>query len=168
MVLLIMVVAVSYIQAVLRQTKADNSFQLGRRSNQTEILALQSATDSLKTRLGRQEVIHAESLLQRDKLLQKNVDSLSGIIGAQEQTLIKIKKNAATVKPAAAQNPVDTEKRHRELLAYYTKKYESLPADLTEYERKIAISEIRLETAAKYSLSLAEFNRIRESQKFKY
>ncbi len=167
-VLLIMVVAVSYIQAVRRQTKVDNSFQLGKKSSQIEVLALQSAADSLRTRIGQQEVVHSESLLQRDKLFQQNVDSLAQIIGAQQQDIVEMKMKKAPTKPSVTQNTADADKRHRELLAFYKKRFDSLPLDLTEYERKVAVSEIRQETATKYTITLVEFNRIRDRHKLNY
>jgi len=167
-VLLILIVAVSYIQAVRRQTKVDNSFQLGIKASQKDVLELKSATDSIKTLMGDLEVKHGESLLVRDKIFQKNVDSLSKIITVQEKSIIELKKKGKTDKPSTSQNQIDFERRHRELLAYYKKRYEALPADLTECERKVAISEIRQETAGKYSITSSEFNRIRELYELTY
>jgi len=159
LILLILIVAVSYIQAVMQQKKADNSFWLGRKSNQQEMLALQNEAESLKTRMGEQEILHAETLLQRDKMIHSNVDSLSKIIESQKNSITELKK-----KTEAA----ESDQRHRELLTYYKKRFESLPTDLTEYERKIAISELRQETADKYAISLVEFNRLREKFKLNF
>ncbi len=167
-VLLLMIVAVSYFQSERRQTKVDNSFVLGKKASQKEILALQSAADSLTTRIGEQEVIHAESLLQRDKEMSQHLDSLAAIISTQQQSLAEIKKKGTTGKATVAQKTTDSKKRHQELLAYYKKRFESLPGDLTEYERKVAVSEIRQETAQKFSITLTEFNRIREAYKLNF
>lgn len=167
-VLLLLIVAVSYIQAVRKQAKTDNSFQLGVKSSQKEVLELKSATDSIKTLMGELEVKHGESLLVRDKSYQKNVDSLANIITLREKSLTELKKKSQSSKPAATQSQTNSEKLHRGLLAYYKKRYESLPTDLTKFERKVAISEIRQETAGKYSLTTSEFNRIRELYKLTY
>jgi len=130
-VLLIMIVAVSYIQAVRSQAKVDTSFQLGRKSSQ-------------------------------------NVDSLINISSFQRQSVTDLKKKGPAVKTAVSRNTIDIDKRHRELLAYYKKRYDTLPSNLTEYERKVAISEIRQETASKYLITIAEFNRIRELHKLNF
>ena len=167
-VLLLMIVAVSYIQAVRRDAKVDNSFILGKRASEKEVLELKSAADSLKTKLGEQEVIHAESLLVRDKMLRRNQDSLANIIILQEKSISELKKKASSPVSQASKGAANSEKLHRELLAFYKKRFESLPNDLSEYERKVAVSEIRQETADKFSISLAEFNRIRETNKLNY
>ena len=167
-VLLILIVAVSYFQAVRRQAKVDNSFILGKKTNQKEILELQSATDSLTTKIGQQEVIHAESLFQIEKQVQRKTDSLAEIISSQQQSLLELKKKGTPVKLAVMQKSVDSEKKHKELLAYYKKRYESLPIDLSEYEHKVAVFEIRQETSQKYAISLTEFNRIREAYKINF
>lgn len=167
-VLLIMIVAVSYIQAVRRQSKTDNSFQLGVKSSQKEVLEHKSAADSIKTIMGELEIKHGESHLVRDKSYQRDIDSLSNIITLQEKSLIELKKKNKSAKAVVSQSQTNSGKLHRELLAYYKKRYESLPSDLTEYERKVAISEIRQERAGKYSLTTSEFNRIRELYKLTY
>jgi len=164
-VLLLMIVAVSYFQAARRQSKIDNSFILGKKTSQKEILALQSATDSLTTKIGRQEVIHAESLFQREKQVQRNTDSLAEIISSQQQSITELKKKRTPVKSTVVQKSAESEKKHKELLSYYKKRYESLPTDLSEYELKVAVFEIRQETSQKFSITLTEFNRIREAYK---
>lgn len=163
LVLLLTIIAVSYIKAVRQQEKVDRSFQLGQKASEREVLVAKSEVDSLITKLGKQEVAHAESLLSRDKFLQKNMDSLTQVIEAEEQKIENLQK-----KSTSAQQSNSSENRHRELLAYYKKRYESLPGDLSEYERKVAVSEIRQETAKKYSISVAELNRLRERYKLNF
>ena len=165
-ILLIMVVVVSYIKAVRQEGKVERSFQLGKKSSQHEVIAVRSQADSLKTRLGQQELVHGESLWVRDKLMRKNLDSLSSVIKDQSAIIIDLKEKAN--KSTAAQKTSITETRHRELLAFYKKKYKSLPRDLTDYELKVAVSEIRQETADKYSISISELNRLREKNNLNF
>jgi len=167
LVLVIMIVAVSYIQAVRRQEKVDNSFQLGKKVSQQEILKLESRADSLRTQLGNLNVVYGDSLLAIDKSRQRSADSLAELISTQEKSITELKKKVGA-KPAVSKKSDNASKRHLELLACYKKRYESLPSDLTEYERKAAVSELRQETASKYSISLVEFNRIRNSYKVTY
>jgi hypothetical protein len=162
-----MVVAVSYIQAVRRQAKVDYSFQLGKKSSQKEVIALESRADSLRTRLGEREVEFADSMMARDQSSRYKADSLTAVISEKDKSISVLKKKT-TIKNSVSQKPADSEKRHRELLAYYKKRYEALPTDLTEYELKVAISEIRKETAEKYALTISEFNRIRETNQLSY
>ena len=165
-VLLILVVAVSYIKAVRQEERVDSFFQLVKKTTQLEVLAIQSKADSLRTRLGQQEVGHSESVLVRNKLMQKNLDSLSGVIKDKSATITDLKKK--TAKSTSAQKSNDTQHRHRELLAFYKKRYQSLSRDLTDYELKVAVSEIRQETASKYLISLTELNRLREKYNFNF
>ena len=163
-----MIVAVSYFQAVRRQHKVDNSFILGKKTSQKETLALKSAADSLTARIGQQEVVYAESLFQREKQMQRNTDSLAENISSQQQSITEFKKKGTRVKPAAPSKSAESDNKHKELLAFYKKRYESLRADLSEHELKVAVFEIREETSQKYFLTLTEFNRIREAYKINF
>jgi len=57
---------------------------------------------------------------------------------------------------------VDSTEMTKNVLAFYGKLYEDLPKDLTPYERKVALYEISLKTAAEYSLTIAELKAICE------
>ncbi len=48
----------------------------------------------------------------------------------------------------------------RQIAKYYRERFDSLPANLTEYERTVAIAELKYETAAHFSISLSEFEKI--------
>ena len=48
------------------------------------------------------------------------------------------------------------------------KRYRNLPKDLTAYERRVALSEIREESADKFRITVAELNRIRKANKLTY
>jgi hypothetical protein len=125
-----MVVAVSYIQAVRKQIKAENTFQIGVASVQKEKI-----------------------------LLGGEPDSLMSMLHSQEST---ISKSPYSMRKSYL------DKRLRQLLAYYKKRYQSLPSSLSASERQIAIAEIRKETAARYSITTFELDQLREYYRIPY
>lgn len=167
-VLLIMIVTVSYLQAVRRQAKVDNSFQLGVKSNQKDDLEQRSFTDSLETGMGEQEVVQDGNPLQHDKLFNKDSDSLTNIINMQNPPISELMKKEEDIEVTDTVGKAGTERSHLELLAYYKERYDSLPKDLSENKRNKAISEIRQETANKFSITIVELNRIRHLYKLNY
>lgn len=114
LVLLILIVGASYLQAIIKQSKTDNSFRISKKVNPSQLATTQSNLN-----------LHTETKAVRS---QSNIDI-----------------------------------HHWELLAFYKKRYESLPSNLGRAQRRMAISQIRQETAEKYSLTLPEFNHIREA-----
>lgn len=117
------------------------------RDSVAQLLSLRRAGDSASARLA------------------KMVDSLDSLTEAREGTIQSLKQKVQLAeagkkgggRPVAAR-PVNS---HRDILRYYQSRYASLPADLTPYERQVAIRELRGETAKKFALTTAEFERIR-------
>jgi len=54
----------------------------------------------------------------------------------------------------------ESDSHRRRIADYYRDRFDSLPANLTEYERTVAIAELKYETAAHFSISLSEFEKI--------
>jgi hypothetical protein len=71
-------------------------------------------------------------------------------------------------KTATATKSDATSQKHKEILAYYKQRYQGLPNDLSAYERRIALSEIRQESADKFKISVTELNNIRKAYKLSY
>lgn len=111
-----MIVGASYLQAIIQQSKTDNSFRISKKVNPSQLATTQSNLN-----------LQTETKAVRS---QPNIDN-----------------------------------HHWELLDFYKKRYESLPPNLGRVQRRMAISQIRQETAKRYSLTLTEFNRIREAYK---
>ena len=169
-VLLVLIAAVSYLKAVRDQDKTVDSFESGRKSSEMKALTLAGDIDSLQQYIGQQNVILAESLTIQQKVYLKELDSMADIVDSKDfkinelnqelQQTSKERSRALSSKPKSD--------KHQELLAYYKKRFESLPGDLTNYERKVALTEIRQETARKYSMSITDLNKIREKNNIDY
>jgi len=60
------------------------------------------------------------------------------------------------------------ERTQEQILSYYKKRYRALPKDLSPYEKRVALAEIRDETAQKFSIPLSELDEIRTDNELDY
>ncbi len=168
--LLVLVVAVSYLKAVRDQDKVEESYEKGQKASEFKALALESDVDSLHQYIGKQNVMYAESLTNQQVSHRRQIDSIAEIVDSRDGKISELdqelKDTRGATKTVLGSKPKLT--KHQELLSYYKKRFQSLPTDLTNYERKVAITEIRQETARKYSMSISELNRIREKNNLDY
>ena len=168
--LLILIAAVSYFKAVRDRDKSADSCESCRKSSEMKALALAGDIDSLKHYIGQQNVTLAESLTIQQKAYLKELDSLAELVDDKDFRITELNKKLkqTSKKKRSALSSKPKSDKHQQLLAYYKKRYESLPGDLTNYERKVALTEIRQETARKYSMSIADLNKIREKNNIDY
>ncbi len=77
-----------------------------------------------------------------------------------------------TAKPVEATRQSEVEaadsKLREKVLTYYGKLYEDLPKDLTSQERKVALYEISIKTAAEYSITMPQLKVICENYYLSY
>ncbi len=157
-----------YYQSSQRSDAQKAAYQTGYVKGSDEQRPHVLAADSLRDSLAKLESEKRQRDTAYRNLLEVN-DSLEALANSQSTKIDDLSKSvrlAATTskgtgKPAIAK-PVTS---HSQALAYYKKRYESLPGDLTSYERQVAVREIRLETANKFSLSLSEFEELRTAEK---
>jgi len=163
-VLLVLIIAVSYLKAVRDRDKTDDSFESGRKSSEMKALALAGDIDSLQQYIGQQNVTLAESLTIQQKAYLKELDSMANIVDSKDFKINELNQQLkqASKKKSTARSSKPEYDKHQELLAFYKKRFESLPGDLTNYERRVALTEIRQETVRKYSMSVTDLNKIRE------
>ena len=165
-ILLGLVIGVSYLKNVRALERDQEATEEGRLEAQTEIAEQVQQVDSLKVVLGEKEVEHANAMTSREVEHSSEVDSLYDVIEAQE------KKLAAEPKPASTQMPATEKKRQptleEKVLSHYKKQYQTLPQDLSSYERKIALGELREETAAEFKISLEKLHKIRKDNNLTY
>lgn len=177
-VLLAVLFGIVFIKTGRDQAKVDEAFQQGVAKAQLEVAAYQKQLESLRVAGDQTRLAWSDSVRVRDSILTYYRDSTSQIIIAQADRIKELQKKARpSIKSAlktgatagAAKNdttaPVN---RHAQILSYYKNRYRELPADLSDYERKAALSEIRQETAARFSVTLTELNEIRKTYKLDY
>lgn len=173
--LLSIVIAVSYIKGVRGDSERQAAVSASKQAA-IQLEQYEDNVDSLRSLIGQMDYSYAESLSQRDLEYGLMIDSLFDALDSVECELDSHLLASADADPALAETepmavaqPAEIDGKTAEalrarttkILDYYTKKHRDLPADLTEYERKVSLYEIRLETARKYEITLTELKRIR-------
>jgi hypothetical protein len=195
LLLLSVVVAVSYIKSV-RGNESEASSE--GRVEETSEPAVQSQTsdaadpglvlpdelveygdniDSLHSLIEQMDHRFAESLAQRDLDYGQRIDSLFDVLDSVECELdshnlvlsdVAIAQGEVVESETSPEEVVAQKSRSDEVIEFYKKQYASLPGDLTAYERKVSLYEIRLETAKKFRMTLTELKQMREESGVTY
>ncbi len=164
LVLLLVIVAVSYVKVSRLETRTAEAYQAGHAEASEKMADINELFDSALYVLEQQQVEAAESVLAREFAYRHTVDSLLETIVTKEQLVDSFQ--AALQRPAVS--TTDSQSKDDRILSYYKARYLSLPKDLTDYERRVALTEIRQETARKFSISLKELKKLREANKLAY
>lgn len=165
-VLLVIIVAASYFRSVRDQSSRQKLYQdgLDKGSQQTQLY--QSRADSLHDLMVIHDSLNADSIFRLTQAHQSETDSLTQVITARDQALLQAaqKKKTSTLKaPAKPRQPdtLQTSLKHSEILTYYKRRLAELPKDLSDYEKKIALDEVKEETSRKFSIDVKELEKIR-------
>ncbi|MCP4684515.1 MAG: hypothetical protein GY867_03605 [bacterium] len=133
---------------------------------------LRSQVDSLAGLVVRKDSALAESVAVHDGLYAGEIDSLTEKIQSQEVQISdlngQLAKNKKATQVAVKKKSQKPDKKHLEILSYYKKAVTDLPGDLSAYERRIALSEIRNETAQKFAITVSRLNSIRKDNNLEY
>lgn len=172
LILIAALVGVVYLKSERSTQRRENivreSFQAGASAGEK----YKGQADSLNELVGLQDSLMAESMAVRDQLHASEVDSLNQTIESQEQKIAdlnsQLKASQSAPKLTAKASSSSSTSKHREILEDYKKAVSDLPGDLSAYERRVALSEIRNETARKYAISLAQLNSLRKENNLDY
>lgn len=160
-----------YYQHSQREVAKSSAYQTGYAKAADDQRPATLAADSLRDSLERLSSLRHErdSSYFQMVLLVDSLDSLAAARGAKIDTLNR-RMQQATLAQKGSGRPVASKplQGHAEVLAYYKKRYEALPRDLTPYEQQVSIREIRLETAKKFAISLTELENIRQAGKLTF
>lgn len=173
-ILVCLLAGVSYIKSVRTAAGEEEAFRQGRREAITEAVVDLNLADSLKNELGQQTVAFADSLIEQGRQYNRILDSLSEtlITGADSISRLNRELEASLKKRADFTQRKSTaskaEIRDQKILADYQKRYKSLPTDLSKYELKVALSELRSETADKFGISLRQLSDLRKKANLQY
>jgi hypothetical protein len=182
-VLLAIVAAVIYVQFSRNEERQSAAFRRGFRggvdslkNNQPDFDSVAALVSHERQALAEYKAAIADTLTRRDSLYARTVDSLSDKIEAQKADLGKLKQKAlASKSPAAgvkkgATQPTDSSAgaSHKEILDHYKEAMAKLPTDLSPYEYQVAVTEIRTETAAKFSITVDRLNEIRKANHIEF
>lgn len=167
-ILFAVVVLVSYIKSDLSAARIDTN-PVAAQENQTG----DPAVDSIRVIVEEPEsqsgttiadTTPGESLTSSTNDLQDTTaDSLPAVEIEPEEMVTPPVQSKQSAPPKAAQ--VDSAKL---VIEYFQKRMASLPDDLTSYERRVAIKELRDETCEKFKITPAEFNEFAREKNLAY
>ena len=163
--LLSLLIAISYTQITRQNKKSEQAYLKGKRENIRAATEAQELADSLRYHIGQQEVTYADSLVALEMTRQSEVDSLSHTIDSLADILAASKQST---KQGSRILTHEEAALHDKVLSYYENRYKALPGDLSEYEKRVALNEIRDETARHFNITVAELNNIRKSNEINY
>lgn len=165
-----LIVGIAYVKdrrdSESRQEVYAEGLHEGRKSGEEERRLL----DSLQDRVRDVEQALTDSTARQAEAFADRFDSLTLELARRDSMLEDSGQKAGG--PASGTPTVDSLEivRQRELtiLAHYKQLYLALPADLSAYEKRVALDEIRQKTAMKYNVSLTELNRLRDRHNISY
>jgi len=176
-VLLVVIVGLTWMNYQRGQDKVIAGQNEVRKQSSKQIAAITLHADSLTTLLGAQQTAFGDSLIRKDSKYLAKIDSLEEAIEAREKLVADLKlavksksKPTQTASVPKKQPAVSdaTLKQHLEILSYYQNRFKTLPTDLSEYERKVAVKEIRQETMDKFAITAVQLDRIRSDNNLSY
>jgi hypothetical protein len=183
--LLAVVAAVSYIKSV-RGTSGgnDGSSAGGTQGNALSYAGDEGIDDYAETIDSLRRVIDARDSLVADSLeagrlawgrkvdsLFEKLDSLDCLIDELYLARAAADSSEAEADSVAAVDSAAlaaAEAQREEIVEHYRRLYEDLPDDLSAYERRVALYEIRLQTARHYDISLGRLKEIRSESGLSY
>lgn len=182
LLLLSLVVAVSYIKGV-RGNSADDG-QSGRHGSElatspdNELTSYESNLDSLKGLVEIQSDSFSVMLTEQRIHYGRRIDSLFDLLDSVECQLDEMKLADAVSDSAESADLVARQKEavaesarvalEGEIVDYYKGLYSELPGDLSSYERRVSLYEIRLQTAKEYGITLSQLKEIRNTNDLTY
>lgn len=169
--LIIALVAVSYYNANRTDIRTKQRYQDGYAKGTSEAVVQKARADSIQSAMSQARGQYEDSLKILTLSHSAVVDSLTQTIAAKDKELAKqaerrklaSHKNGDTGKSKSAVTKSGV--THAQILEYYRGKLKALPADLSAYERSIALAEIRDQTARKFAITAKDLQKIREANK---
>ena len=180
LLLLVVVVGLTWMNYQRGQDKIKAGQAEVQKKAAKEMATVTSQTDSLTTLLGAQQSAFGDSLIRKDSKYQAVIDSLEQAMQTRDKQVADLKLAAKTKpkptqtastqkkKPATTVVTDEAAKRHLEILTYYRNRFKTLPTDLSEYERKVAVNEIRQETMEKFAITSVQLDRIRSDNNLNF
>ncbi len=160
------------------QSKVDEAFRQGVAKAQSEVAAYQKRAESLRVSTDQARLAWADSLRRHDSVFTAYRDSVREVIASQTDQIKQLQKKTrtstktstggATASATKSKTTAAVPNKHLEILTYYKNRYQTLPGDLSAYERKAALNEIRQETITKFSISMADLDQLRKANKLDY
>lgn len=158
-----LLVGISYVNSTRSQAKLTKQYDQGYESGSQESRVALQRADSLEAVVDRTTSSYQDSLNAIRSESATASDSLGMVIAQKDLEITRLKERARAVKTqksAAKATAPSTSTQHTQILDYYKRRLAGLPKDLSEYERKVALAEVRDETVKKFAITIAELDKI--------
>ena len=168
--LIAVLVGVSYVKSIRGQSAKQEAHRQGVRESSIDLSVEQQRVDSLRQVITFRELEFADSMTAQQIKSAVIIDSLEDISRDQTARISDLQSKLQTTQKTASAKAKsdDSAARERKILDYYKGRYARLPGDLTEYEMRVALNEIRDETAKKFSITTGQLKTIRASHGLSY
>ena len=169
--LILALIAVSYYSAVRTDTRVKREYTSGYSKGEKEAMIQKSRADSLESNLRQTRSQYEDSLRILALAHDVIIDSLNRTISTKDKELAaraNARKTQTAKKTDTGTRKASVTKSgftHAQILDFYRTKLKALPADLSAYERRVALNEIRDETTRKFAITAKDFDSIREVNK---
>lgn len=167
-IIIAMIVGLAYLKTFMDNQRNQSYLEQGKSDSILNLAQSQNNIDSLNLAIAEKDIEQKKSLQNQDKSHQVQVDSLEKVVNKQAKQITDLKKKKKTTTTAKKSASKQTLSKHEKVYTYYKKRFAALPQDLSEYEKKVAMNEIRDETADKFKISLTELWKIRQKYKLNY
>jgi hypothetical protein len=172
-VLLAALVGISYLKTTLDSERAAEAFIDGHRTGTKSAQAALPDTDSMsgafeqeRRALVEKNEVLADSLAAREQEHAQVVDSLSDRVASQQEQIDKLKKKVASAPSASSPKPTRTTtagSTESQIVNHYKLAVAKLPSDLSAYEYRVALAEVKTETAEKFKITVDRLDEIRKA-----
>jgi hypothetical protein len=167
LLLLVIVLAVSYFKAARHSSQVTSAYESGRTESTQDLTRQTERGDSLERVAEEYRTLMVESLQVRDSVQASERDSITEVLSTKDDSLARLRKLAEQAQDSQKETSRKTYS-HEEILKYYKSSYRGLPKDLSPYERRVALTEIRDKTTKKFSITFAQLDKIRKDNNLDY
>lgn len=167
--LIALIVGVAYVKDWREDRNRQQVFAEGLQQGRQDGERDREVIDSLQQTLQSAEAAFADSVSRHTQQYEDQLDSLGEEIVRRDSAIDALTNRSQTAQNAAKTDSAE-QRRQREvtILAFYKQLFLALPADLSAYEKRVAIDEIRQQTADKYGITVTELNRLRDKHALSY
>jgi demethoxyubiquinone hydroxylase (CLK1/Coq7/Cat5 family) len=171
-ILLALVIGLAFVREYRESLQDDEVYAEGLASGRLGVDSLIEKTDSLESALETSQRTVTDTVASLSARHRSQVDSMQAEI-ARRDSIAKAEEPASNQMKAQPPKTKLTnlgisKQLETDIVAHYKQQYRQLPADLTQYERRVALAEIREETAREFKISEGLLSKIREKYSLSY
>ncbi|MBU8932389.1 MAG: hypothetical protein KOO62_00130 [candidate division Zixibacteria bacterium] len=174
-VLLVVLISIAYLKTNRQYDQSQDAYDEGRIVGMKGLDQKRQEADSLRYKAIQQEIAFADSMLALSRDHRQETDSLIDRISFLKSEMASLQSKLQDARNSTRDSQSMAKKsepkkpsRHTQILTAYKKRYRALPSDLSTYEKRVALGEIRQETADEFKITLAELSKIRTAGKLNY